>query len=218
MRAAEKIRAPSVRRLEPSRPSAARGLTVLRIVAGVLTSLVLGLGSLEWALRPGIASGEIANGPWRTSVVNGSRYADLYTRARVSVDKLLALSAPESLYYTAATDSEGRPLEARCRYRLEGEDLPARWWSVTSYGPDGFLIANPSSRYSISRANLSLSAEGRWHALVSRDVREGNWLPSAPPGSEGSFTLTLRLYDPERSAIENPRSIPLPRVLRELCP
>ena len=185
-----------------------------RFVAGVVASLALGLGSLYLAVRPGLAVGEIANGPWRTSFVTGSPSADLYTRARVAIDLLLALRAPESIYYTAATDSEGRTLDARCVYRLEGRALPARWWSLTSYGPDRFLIPNDADRYSVSRSTLSSSPEGLWQAHVSREIRPGNWLPS---GTKGPFTLTLRLFDPAPIATESPRSIALPRVLRESC-
>ena len=201
-------------RRSPLRAEARAGL---RIAAGVVASLVLGLGSLYLAVRPGMAGGEIANGPWRTSFVTGSPQADVYTRARVAVDLLLALSAPESLYYTAATDSEGRPLDARCEYVLAGGELPARWWSLTSYGPDRFLIPNAAGRYSFSRTSVTSTPEGAWQAHVSRQLEPGNWLPSGPPGSEGSFTLTLRLFDPAPIATESPRSIALPLVLREAC-
>lgn len=193
-------------------PSAA-----LRAVVGLAASLALGLGSAYYAVRSGVAGGEIANGPWRTSVVTGSPEADIYTRARVAVDLLLAISAPATLYYTAATDSDGRPLDASCDYVLEGGELPTRWWSLTSYGPDGFLIRNAAGRYSISRDNVARSPGGGWKGRVSRRLAPGNWLPSGPVGGKGSFTLTLRLFDPAPVANESPRSIALPRVLREAC-
>ena len=187
--------------------------SALRAAAGAVASLALGLGSLYLAVRPGTTIGEVSNGPWHSSVVTGSPQADLYTRARVAVDLLLALRAPESIYYTAATDSEGRPLDARCEYRLEGRDIPARWWSLTSYGADRFLIPNPAGRYSVSRSTVVASPEGLWQARISRERQPGNWLPSG----EGRFTLTLRLFDPAPVATESPRSIALPRVLREAC-
>lgn len=203
--------------LRPRRRGRARTADRLRLAAGVVASLALGLGSLDWALRPGVATGEIENGPWRTSIVTGSPSADLYTRARVAVDLVLALSSPETIYYTAATDSEGRPLDARCEYRLEGEALPARWWSVTTYGSDRFLIPNAAGRYSLSRSSAATAPDGAWRAQVSRDVRPGNWLPAGQPGSTGPFTVTLRLFDPAPAATESPHSIALPRVVRQVC-
>jgi hypothetical protein len=149
--------------------------------------------------------------------VTGRPEADLYTRARVAMDLLLALGTPETVYFTAATDSEGRLLESRCEYRIEGQALPARWWSVTTYGPDRFLIPNDAGRYSLARDTVLTSPEGTWQARASREIRPGNWLPSGPPGSRGPFTVTLRLFDPEPEVTDSPRSIGLPRIVREAC-
>lgn len=190
---------------------------VARVGAGAVAALVLGLGTLYFAVRTGVARGEVTNGPWRTSLVVGSASADLYTRARVSLDLLLASGMAESLYFTAASDSERRPLDARCAYRIEGGDLPARWWSLTPYGVDGYLIPNEAGLYSVNQSSTARAADGSWRAQLSRERQPGNWLPAGRPRAAGPFTLTLRLFDPEPVAIESAGSIALPRIVREAC-
>jgi hypothetical protein len=192
-------------------------LAVARVGAGVVSALALGLGSLYFAVRPGVARGEVTNGPWHTSLVVGSASADLYTRARVSLDLLLSLNTTEMLYFTAVSDSEGRPFDARCAYRIEGGELPARWWSVTSYGRNGFLIPNEAGLYSVSQSSIVRAVDGSWRAQLSCDRQPGNWLPAGRPSAAGPFTLTLRLFDPQPVAIESPSSIDLPRIVREAC-
>jgi len=201
---------------------------------------VLGLGSAYQAVRSGLAGGEVANGPWRTSFVTGSVDADLYTRARVAVGGLLALAPSETVYWNAEHDAEGRPLDARCDYRVTGSELPARWWSVTAYAADHFLIPNDAGRYSFSQTTLAREPAGAWTVRVAtqpptqgplptsgvtagaprseaKPSEGANWLPSGRAGATGPFALTLRLYNPAPEVYERPASLALPRIEREAC-
>jgi hypothetical protein len=190
----------------------------IRLASAIGAALVLGLGSAWYAVSAGLSGGEIANGPWRTSLVTGSRQADLYTRARVAVGGLLALAPSETVYWNADLDAEGRPLDARCDYRVEGEELPARWWSVTAYGADHFLIPNDAGRYSFSQTTLARAPGGPWRIVVSSETKTGeNWLPSGRPGAKGPFALTLRLYNPTPEVYEQAAALRLPRIERESC-
>jgi len=196
--------------------------------------LLLGLGSAYYAVRSGLSGGEIANGPWRSSRVTGSTDADLYTRARVAVGALLALAPSETIYFNADTDADGQPLEARCDYRVDGEELPARWWSITAYGADHFLIPNDAGRYSFSQTTLAREPGGPWTLEVSTEPgrtgasrpvpRSGaqpsealNWLPSGESAASGPFALTLRLYNPAPEVVEQPGTVALPRIARLGC-
>jgi hypothetical protein len=165
----------------------------------------------------GLSGGEIANGPWRTSLVTGSQQADLWTRARVAVGGLLALAPSETVYWNADVDGEGHRLDARCDYRVEGEELPARWWSLTAYGADHFLIPNDAGRWSFSQTTLAREPGGPWTLSVSTEAKEGNWLPSGEAGASGPFALTLRLYNPAPEVVERAASVRLPRIVREGC-
>ena len=190
---------------------------VVRLVLAIGAALVLGLGSAQQAVRAGLSGGQITNGPWRTSLLTGSPDADLYTRARVAVGGLLALAPSETVYWNADVDAAGAGLDARCDYRVEGGELPARWWSITAYGADHFLIPNEAGRYSFSQTTLAREPGGPWTVAVSTEPRTGNWLPSGKSGSTGPFALTLRLYNPSPAVVEQPASVTLPRIVREGC-
>ena len=185
-----------------------------RLAGAAALALALGLWSAQRAVRSGFAGGEVANGPWRTSFVTGSTDADMYTRARVAVGGLLALAPSETVYWTAERDADGKPLDARCDYRVEGEELPARWWSVTLYGADQFLVPNDAGRFSFSQTTLAREPGGPWQIDVSGQPRSGNWLPS---GAAGTFSLTLRLYNPKPEVYEQPAQLALPRIVRGDC-
>lgn len=190
----------------------------MRVLLGVLAALTIGLGSAFLAVRGGLAAGDVTNGPWRTNLTTGSADADLYTRARVSIAGLLALAPSETIYFTASTDEAGAPLSARCDYRLAGGELPARWWSITAYAEDHYLIPNDSGRYSLSQTSLERAAPaGAWSARVSTRAGAGNWLPSGRAGDAGEFSLTLRLYNPAASVADDPAALTLPSLVREAC-
>lgn len=192
----------------------------VRLVLAIGAAIVLGLGSAWYAVRAGLSGGEIANGPWRTSLVTGSAEAGLHTRARVAVGGLLALAPSETVYWNADVDGQGEPLDARCDYRVEGEELPARWWSVTAYAADHFLIPNGAGRYSFSQTTLARSPGGPWTMRVSSEAKPSeatNLLPSGRTGDSGPFALTLRLYNPAPEVYERPATVALPRIVREAC-
>jgi hypothetical protein len=189
----------------------------MRIALGVLLALALGLGSAALAVRGGLAAGDVRVGPWRTNLTTGSADAGLYTRARVAIAGLLALAPSETIYFTAATDSDGEPLRASCDYALAGGELPARWWSITAYGADHFLIPNAAGRYSIGQTTVQRDASGHWSARVSAQPSAGNWIPSGDPGASGEFSLTLRLYNPREEVARDPAAAALPSLVRESC-
>ena len=192
----------------------------LRLAGAAALAIALGLFSAALSVRSGFAGGEVSNGPWRTSFVTGSRDADIYTRARVAVGGLLALAPSETVYWTTEHDGEGRPLDARCDYRVSGDELPARWWSVTLYGADQFLVPNDAGRYSFSQTTLAREPGGPWSMLVSSEAKPSeaqNWLPSGRAGAPGPFSLTLRLYNPRPAVYQQPEALALPRIEREAC-
>jgi len=192
-------------------------MQLLRLAGAAALAVVLGLATAYQAVRSGFSGGEVSNGPWRTSLVTGSRDADLYTRARVAVGGLLALAPSETVYWNADSDVGGERLDARCVYRVEGDELPARWWSVTAYGADHYLIPNDAGRFSFSQTTLARAPGGPWAVTVSSEPHAGNWLPSGRAGASGPFDLTLRLYNPQPEVYEQPTVVALPRIVRESC-
>lgn len=79
---------------------------------------------------------------------------------------------------------------------LPGEPPVAGFWSLTVYGADGFLVANPIDRYSIGDRTPGLvhDADGGLTITIGHDPPPGptaNWLP-APAGP---CVLSLRAYE-----------------------
>jgi hypothetical protein len=186
---------------------------VLKIVAVVVIGTLLGL-VLTWfsIFRPGWA-GSVSNGPWQTSLDVGSKDAGIIQRARVAVHGLLALNRQETIYYTASTDSDGGALSGACVYHLTGRDPPARWWSITAYGSDDFLIPNAANRYSISVNTVARRADGGFTLILSKANGGANWIPVG----DSRFSLSLRLYNPGASVAADPAHVPLPTITRGVC-
>ena len=174
----------------------------------------IGYGSAVWVYDLVYESASLRNGPWFTNLTVGSQEAGMYTRAAVAKHGLLALAQSEAIYYTAFTDEDGQTLRGGCDYSIEGKDLDARWWSITVYGDDDFLIPNDENRYSYNGKNVTYVTDGRYTIHLCRTPREDNWLPA---GNEERLSLWLRLYDPGPAFYESASTVELPRIVREEC-
>lgn len=172
-----------------------------RILLAAVTGVILGLLLTFWAVRGGGMGGDTQIGPWSTSTAIGSAEAGPRLRAVVALRGLLALTAREAIYLTATTDSAGRPLDGGCTYRVAGAAPAARWWSITAYGADNYLIATPAARYSVGSAgnaaiDTTVGPDGRITMLKGRP-----------------FDLTLRAYNPEPSLLSGE----MPVITRLSC-
>lgn len=176
--------------------------------------IAIGIGGALWSLRAGEAFANERIGPWGTGRDYGSASAGVYTRAIVALYGLLALPRSEARYYTATTDDEGSPLDGRCRYRVAGGSLPAKWWSLTVYDAAGYLIANRDDIYSLGSLALPTAEQAGWVAQVAPVRQPGHWLPT---GGQRRFALTLRTYLPGDGGRGNLSRAQLPHVVREGC-
>jgi hypothetical protein len=184
-----------------------------KIAATLAIGITLGLAATWATAIRGTMSGGVSDGPWSTSLDTGSSEGGPYLRARIAVHGLLALSREETVYYSALHDSAGAELDGNCSYRLEGRDPPTRWWSITAYGSDDFLIPNDAGLYSVSKNSVARKADGRFAVTLSRAKAEGNWIPIAP----GRFNLTIRLYNPGADVIADPAHVALPTIRKGSC-
>ena len=189
----------------------------VKIVLGVLVALILGgvigIGSAVLAFEQGASAGNVINGPWRTNLAVGSQQADLYTRAWVAVHGLLALNQSETIYYHAYSDDNNQLLSGDSVYRIEGKAPDARWWSITLYGEDDFLIPNELNRYSYSGNSVTYDRDGKFTIYISKAQQPGDWLPM---GDQKKFSLSLRLYNPGEFMRKNPTAVELPHIIREV--
>ncbi len=185
-----------------------------RYLIGGLVGLAVGTGGAIYAVRAGALGSNTPIGPWSTGRDFGTANASAYTRAVVALYGLLALPASEARYYTATTDDAGQPLDAKCRYRVTGGALPAKWWSLTLYDPAGYLVANPPGIYSIGSVALPAAEQTSWTVMVAPGTQPGHWLPS---GGAGHVALTLRAYLPADGGRGNFSRNQLPYITREAC-
>ncbi len=178
------------------------------------------------AIRAGVSSaqktiatkahtfGQKTNG-WSSSDVFGTRewYAgDYLLRAAGAMAGWGGNDVIEAIYPTAREDADGEPLDGVHRYQIKFDTLPPAkaFWSVTIYdtsydGTAGYLVKNPINRYLINSTTEGL-VYGEDGSLTLTIQHEGpqdaeeraNWLP-AP---EGPFYLVMRIYWPEKEALD----------------
>jgi hypothetical protein len=178
---------------------------LLIAIAGIAAPI-----ALWWFLAAG--HGGVAVGPWRTSLATGGTDADMYTRNYVAITALLALNHNETIYFEAGQDDDGRKLSARCNYDITGGSIQARWWSITAYADDNFLIPNAANRFSYNIRSLPPGPDGSFSIALGPRERQGNWLPTGDRG--GGFNLLLRLYNPEAELAKTPGLAKLPSIKR----
>ncbi len=184
--------------------------TILIGLAGLATG---GAGAL-YVLKQPSASSSIAVGSWRANLDAGSQAADMFTRAKIALNGLLALNRSETVYFVATQDDSGQALNGSCQYDVTGTPPTARWWSITLYGDDLFLVGNAANRFSFNQANVTRDAGGAFHIAVASAQQTGDWLP-AP---SGKFILVLRLYNPDPALAQNPASLVAPSIKsRGIC-
>lgn len=190
--------------------------------AGVLTAVLSAL-LLARSISDGIGAMSVSNGDWITSISTGSKDAGPLLKATVALGGLLASTRENSVYYRLSTIA-GEPLRLNCRYRIEGGDYDANWWSITAYGWDNYLIPNADNRYSFNNENIVRRDDGSWVIHVASSPQPGNWLPVGPSGAPAwrkfdnyDFDLLLRLYTPGDVYLQAPRSAAVPKVTLEAC-
>jgi hypothetical protein len=185
----------------------------LKILAVLLVGIALGLLATWLSVFHGSPE-RVRDGPWKTNLAAGSAESNPYRRAFVAIHGLFALNRSETVYYTTEADSDGQALDGHCRYEIRGRSPDARWWSVTAYGPDDFLIPNPAHRYSVSKSSIRQDANGNFAVQVGGAAGGDGWIPVGA----GGFSLMLRLYIPGPSVAADPTDAAMPAVTRVSCP
>jgi hypothetical protein len=126
---------------------------------------------------------------------------DLLSIAQIAVYATYPLTKKEVIYLNASTDSDGNPINPKFDYTIEGKKFDARYWSITAYDQDGFLIENSIKKYSYNFENIKYTADSTSYKinLSARDKSE-NWLPI--PNSQ-KVSLVIRLYQPSDNLRNN---------------
>ena len=156
---------------------------------------------------------------WVSYTGSVGTYGNYYLeRAFIAVAGLGANPPEDALYPSVASDLRDNSLNASSNYKIsfsENELPPANaFWSITMYDADqGNLVDNPLDRYSVGSATsvFTYNSDGSLDIYIGGTSPgaslESNWLPSSGSASD-SFTLTLRMYWPQTSALYNTWSPP----------
>ncbi len=187
--------------------------TSVKILTVLVVGSALGLGATYVTAVHASLPGGVCDGVWHTNLSIGSSSGSPYTRARVALHGLLALNRSETMYYTATTDAAGDPLDGACTYKLKGRILDARWWSITAYGADDYLIPGTDGHYSFSLNDVRNNAGTNYTVKISAKESGRYWIAVKP----GRFSLTLRLYNPDAPVVADPAHADLPSLTKESC-
>jgi hypothetical protein len=159
-------------------------------------------------LAAAVEAGEqvVARGPlatlrrdgWGTNPTGSDFGDDVARRATTAKYALAAHHPAENRSYIAHADGDGDALDGDRALRLRfapGEPPCDGFWSLTAYGPDGFLVDNDLGRYALGDRTPGLRRDGDGGLTVTvggaRPPDPANWLP-APPGR---YALALRVYE-----------------------
>ena len=140
---------------------------------------------------------------------------DWLLRAGAAMAAIYANDKIEAFYPMAFVDEDGEVLNGEGNeYTLhfKKDEIPAAkyFWSVTMYdkradGTAGYMIENPINRYLVNSTTEGLiyDGDGGLTIYIQHDQPHGdraaNWLPApAEP-----FYLTMRIYGPEESVMNN---------------
>ncbi|WP_380879465.1 hypothetical protein ACFB49_22390 [Sphingomonas sp. DBB INV C78] len=160
----------------------------------------------EIVRRKSLHLGENVNG-WTINYQGARLGSDYLLRAGVAKDQIFVTLPEEALYPIARADADDRPLDGRNAYEIvfPRNQLPPAdaFWSITLYGDDGYMVANPIERYSIGdrTRGLTYSDDGSLTITLQHEqpeaARQSNWLPTP----DGPFYLMMRLYIPRSDAL-----------------
>lgn len=176
----------------------------------------LGLASADFATRGGYPFGGVTIGAWTAWPRIGSLDADPYARAVHARRGEIPLAVGEGMLVTAASDDQGRSLDATCTYTVGGVVPPARAWTLTIAGRGAADPERPPMREAFTSTEILRDGEGRFVITLSQEAQPGNWLPMPRP--KGPVRLALRLYDtPVAASVGSLDRDTVPAITRVGC-
>lgn len=177
----------------------------------VLLAIVLGSGIGIYNIKSGKSDSQRIIGNWQTVDKDKDlNSADLLTIAQVAVYGPYALTKKEVIYLSTNTDSEGNALDPKADYVINGKKLDAKYWSITAYDENGFLIKNPINKYSYNLEDVKYQADSTSYKInLSGTEKKENWLPI---NNVQKTSLIIRLYLPSEKLRENLTVETLPTI------
>lgn len=185
---------------------------VLDVAAGILVGAALALVTALLLITAQVHAMQTTVNGWSVTMTCGKPSNGILTKAACA-QAYFAINLPEeAVYYTATVDGAGQTLTGAHNYILHFPPggLPPNhaFWSLTMTIAPGYLVANPSGRYSVGdRSGLIPNADGSIDIYMQQAApagHEANWLP-AP---SGAFRLWLRVYQPGAAVLSGSYHVP----------
>ena len=138
----------------------------------------------------------------------------------VAMRGTFALAKPEAAYFHAYNDIEEIKLQGNCSYHLFGNDIESRWWSITVYNEDGYLVENNEKIYALNSETIDFNIDGGFDIFLTNDnnfiskVAEKNWIRTP---SDESFSVALRIYLPGEEYFSKLKRVDLPVIEKLEC-
>lgn len=172
-------------------------------------AIALGAADAQEVMNARISAGPFRAG-WRVpDPSSGIAGGAVLTRAVVQATQMGLFPLAEAIYFFGYRDENGQALDGRNSYTItfKAGELPPLYqygfWSLTMYGENSLLVANPLERYCLrpDTPGLSYASDGSLilHLQHSQPpgASAGNWLP-AP---QGAFNVALRTYQPQPAIV-----------------
>ncbi|PKB15976.1 DUF1214 domain-containing protein [Flavobacterium sp. 5] len=177
----------------------------------VIVAILGGIGTAFYSISTWKNSSQESIGNWKTigkdKDVNND---DLLSIAQIAVYATYPLTKKEVIYLNTNTDSDGNPIDSKSDYVINGKKLDARYWSITAYDQDGFLIKNPIEKYSYNFEDVKYEKDSTSYKInLSSSKKEKNWLPIT--GTQ-KVSLVIRLYQPSDNLRNNLKVESLPFI------
>lgn len=154
------------------------------------------------------------NGPWITLPALARPEADPYLRAWQQSAPQMALGTAEGAVFTAASDSDGNPLQPGCTYEIAGSPPLARLFTLRAESPDGVLLEAGDPLPSFLHSDMLLFRPKHLSIMVGPKPAPGNWLAVR---SEGGYRLVLTLYDVAVTDDDIGGAVDMPGIKRMEC-
>ncbi len=186
---------------------------LINLLLLIVLALGVGFGLSYYALTDGRLVGATQIGPWTAWPRAGSPAPDPYTRAYLARTGALQLGLAEGVQFIASADSDGKPLDRACRYRIDGNTPSASFWTLVPTTTDGAAIARADGPPGFHSARIARANDGSIQLYVSKTLAPLNWLEIT---GDGPFWLVLTLYDTTVFSTGSGAS-GMPSIIREAC-
>jgi len=187
---------------------------LIAAVIAVVAGGAIGFFTVNPIAKAVTSASNATSGPWSVNYAYGSAAANPYVKAWVAETGLFAVTI--STYFDAYTDDNGQPITGGCDYVIQGPAPTARYWNITVYNQDGFLIQNDQNRWSFSSTDIKFEPDGSFKIYLSRTAKQGNWLPT---GNAKTLNVYFRLHNagPDYLSANTLKSAGLPHITKEGC-